>query len=253
MDEQPRRRLSPRRAPQPDDGEAARSRTNTGTLDPRKIPFCHALLDAVIDTNVDDYLRDGCGRCAHYKTPSCKVHRWAAELRSLRALLLASDLEEAVKWGSPCYEVDGKNVAMLISFKDSCVLSFFQGALLEDPDGALEAAGPNSRHARLLRFHSPEDVARRETVTERLLRQAIEVARSGKRVPRALDEERLPTELERRLAADPALRAAFDGLTPGRRRSHALHVSGAKQSETRERRVDRCAADILAGRGWGER
>lgn len=203
--------------------------------------------------SVDDFLRDGCGRCARYATPSCKVHRWDATLRALRALVLERGLVEDVKWGFPCYAIDGKNVVMISALEERCALAFFQGAALVDHDDLLVAAGPNSRIARQLVFRSAEEVEARRAVASRLIDQAVVLARAGTKVAREPAREPVPEELARRLAEDPALRRAFDALTPGRRRSHVLHVGGAKQSETRARRVERCVPEILAGRGHQER
>ncbi len=205
-------------------------------------------------TSVDAYLRDGCGRCEQYQTPTCKVLLWTPALEALRALLLASGLVEEMKWGSPCYTLGGKNVAMIVSFRESCALQFFQGTSLVDPDGLLESPGPNSKSVRWIKFRSVDDVAPRLAQADRLLQQAIALERSGTKVSAGPAEpEPMPDELASRLAADTALLQAFEALTPGRRRSHILHITGAKQSETRERRIDRCAVDILAGRGFNER
>jgi uncharacterized protein YdeI (YjbR/CyaY-like superfamily) len=204
-------------------------------------------------TGVDAYLRDGCGRCEHYQTPQCKVLLWTKPLEALRALVLAAGLEEEMKWGSPCYTLGGKNVVMISSFKAFCALQFFKGAALEDPEGLLVTPGPNSRFARYLKFTSLEEVKAKRTQVKRFLDQALALERAGTKIAPSKEREPVPEEFARRLAADPELRKAFASLTPGRQRSHVLHVSGAKQSETRERRVDRCATDILAGRGFNER
>jgi uncharacterized protein YdeI (YjbR/CyaY-like superfamily) len=204
-------------------------------------------------SNVDSYLQDGCGRCDDYRTPACKVHRWADCLVALREQLARSGLVETMKWGCPCYTLDGKNVAMIAAFRESCALSFFRGAALPDPDGLLESAGPNSHHARLVRFTTLEQVTTRAEALGRLLAAAVAHERSGVKPTRAPAQDPVPEELQRRLDTDEALRAAFGALTPGRQRSHVLHVSGAKQTETRARRVERCAEDILAGRGFNER
>jgi len=203
--------------------------------------------------SVDAYLRDGCGRCEHYRTPQCKVHPWTDALRALRAAALEAGLTETMKWGSPCYTLGDANVLMLVAFRESCALSFFQGAGLDDPDGALEAPGPNSRFGRYLRFRSAGEVAARRTTLDRLLAQAIALARAGTKLEVAPAAEPVPGELERLLAADPTLKRAFEALTPGRRRSHILHIAGAKQSETRTRRAEKCAPEIRAGRGFQER
>lgn len=205
------------------------------------------------NTSVESFLEDGCGRCEHFKTPACKVHLWTAPLEALRELLLAAGLGEEMKWGSPCYTLNGKNVIMLVALKDCCAISFFKGAALVDDEGLLESPGPNSRFGRYLKFRSLADVKARKKVTKKLIEQAIELERAGKKVTPPSAVEPVPAELKQRLETDAKLRKAFEALTPGRRRSHILHVSGAKQSETRERRVDRCAEDIFAGRGFNER
>jgi len=207
---------------------------------------------AINTTSVDAYLRDGCGRCDRYRTPECKVHPWTEALTALRELVLAAGLTEAMKWGAPCYTLEGKNVVGVAALKDACALSFFKGALLEDPDGVLEAPGPNSRHVRYLKFSSAKQVRARRKLIQALLGQAIALQRAGKRVAPPAAEP-LPAELQARLDADPPLAAAFAALTPGRRRSHALYVSGAKQASTRATRAERCAAKILAGKGYTER
>lgn len=207
----------------------------------------------MVQTSVQGYFADGCGRCDNFATPACKVHLWTAPLGALRELLQEAGLEELMRWGSPCYAVDGGNVLMLTSFKEFCALSFFKGTLLPDPEGLLESPGPNSQAMRLLKFTSLAQVEERREATRALIRAAIEVERSGAKVVFTPGREPVPEELAARLEADPALRAAFDALTPGRQRSHVLFVGGAKQSATRASRVDKCVPKILAGKGFQDR
>lgn len=204
-------------------------------------------------TSVDAYLADGCGRCELYQTPQCKVHSWTETLKALRTLLLDSGLTEEMKWGSPCYTLEGKNVVLLGALKDSCTLGFFKGVLLTDERGDLEPPGPNSQAVRLFKFTSPKEVRAQRTLVVRFIEEALALERAGAQVTFLKSPEPMPAELRTRLDVDPALSAAFEALTPGRRRSHVLHVSGAKQSKTREARVERCAPKILAGRGFNER
>ena len=171
----------------------------------------------------------------------------------MRALLLETELVEEMKWGSPCYTLDGKNVLMMSSFRDTAFVSFFKGVALDDPEGVLESPGPNSRFARNLKFRSVEDLVERRHSAQQLIRQAIELERSGRKITVDAPAEPMPEELEERLAADPELRRQFDALTPGRRRSHVLHIGGGKQSATRLRRVEKCVPKIVAGKGFNER
>lgn len=202
--------------------------------------------------SVDAYIRDGCGRCDLYRTPECKVLLWTEPLEALRDLLLESELVEEMKWGNPCYTLDGKNVIMLASVRRHCALSFFKGAALEDEGGLLSKPGPNSRYARLFTFTSSDEVEHHEDAIKGFIEQAINLERDGVEVI-VDDDDELPAELEHRLSTDPDLQRAFDALTPGRQRSHILHVSGAKKSETRARRAEKCVARILLGKGFNER
>lgn len=204
------------------------------------------------NTSVESYLAEGCGRCERFQTPECKVHTWAEVLVALRELLGQTELSETMKWGSPCYTLGGKNVVSLSALNDAALLSFFKGAILPDPESLLEKPGPNSRHARYLKFVSLEDLEEHRDPTLALLAAAIEAQRQGKRVE-GKPQEAMPAELQAALDADEALAAAFAALTPGRRRSHVLHVSGAKQSKTRVKRAERCAEKIFAGKGFNER
>lgn len=205
------------------------------------------------NTSVDSFLADGCGRCDHFRTPQCKVHQWTEPLGVLRQLLRASELTEEMKWGSPCYTLDGKNVVMLAAFTDHCAISFLQGALLTDEGGRLERPGANTHAARVVRFTTAGEVRAQRAALQGFVEEAVALARSGARVPPPPQSEPVPEELQARLDADPALRAAFEALTPGRQRSYVLHVSGAKQSRTRAARVERCIPKIHAGKGFHER
>ena len=177
---------------------------------------------------------------------------WPGELRAIRPVLLDAGLAEDLKWGKPCYSHDGANIAILQEMKGFLALMFFKGALLADPEGVLESQGPNSRSAKRMTFTSPDDVARLAPTIAAYVAEAIDVEEAGLAVEPAPELE-LAAELAERLAGDPALAAAFDGLTPGRRREYNLHISEAKKAETREARIDKVAPKILAGKGFRDR
>lgn len=205
------------------------------------------------NTNVDSFLTEGCGRCAKFRTPACKALHWNAPLVALRATLLASGLTEEMKWGFPCYTLGGKNVAMLLALKDHCGVSFFRGAELKAAEGLLESAGENSQTSKQFRFRSLQEVQAQRGVLVTLLEEALKLERGGARKRVATPKMAMPDELGALLSADATVRAAWEALTPGRRRSHLLHVSGAKQVETRVRRAEGCVAFVLEGRGFNER
>lgn len=177
---------------------------------------------------------------------------WPGEIAALRPILVGCGLTEGIKWGKPCYMHGDKNVVILQEMKDFLSLMFFKGALLEDPEGVLEAPGPDSRSARRIRFTSAGEVARLAETVRSYVAAAVILEDSGMEVE-PVPELVLAVELQDRLDGDPALRTAFEALTPGRRREHNLFVSGAKRAETRLARVDKCAPRILEGKGLRER
>jgi uncharacterized protein YdeI (YjbR/CyaY-like superfamily) len=59
----------------------------------------------------------------------------------------------------------------------------------------------------------------------------------------------MPEEFQHQLDKNASLKSAFEALTPGRQRGYLLYFSGAKQSKTREARVEKCLPRILDGLG----
>jgi uncharacterized protein YdeI (YjbR/CyaY-like superfamily) len=178
--------------------------------------------------------------------------RWRQEACELRTILLQCGLAEHFKWGKPCYTHDGNNICIIQRMKNFLALLFFKGALLEDPDGVLEVQGPNSRAGYRMRFTSLADVARLRGSVEACVREAIEVENAGREMDPAEDPD-YPEELIDRFDEDPALKAAFARLTPGRQRGYILHFSDAKQAKTRAARIEKYRCDILDGKGLHDR
>jgi uncharacterized protein YdeI (YjbR/CyaY-like superfamily) len=183
-----------------------------------------------------------------------KVHgkekRWSSEFAALRQLCLASGLNEELKWGQACYDLNGSNVLLIHGFKDYCALLFMRGALLKDPKGLLIQQTKNVQSARQLRFTSLADVTKHKSAIKAYIADAIAVDKSGAKVAKkATAQFDVPEEFLNRLDDDPKLAEAFHALTPGRQRGYLLHFAGAKQSATRAARVDKHAPRILKGLG----
>lgn len=190
-----------------------------------------------MNPKVDGYLR--------------KNKKWQKELSALRMIILdCPPLIEDIKWRTPCYTVDNKNVVMIGAFKEACTLSFIKGALLKDPDRILAQPGENTQSVRVIRFTDADQIVKMKPTLKRFIQQAIEVEQSGMKVAfRQITEHKVPQELQERLDKNPTLKAAFRALTPGRQRAYLLYVSSAKQSGTRAARVEKCMPCILKGKG----
>lgn len=203
-----------------------------------------------LNPQVDQFLAIGCGRCALVGTPACKVHPWKEALECLRGLLLEEGLKEELKWSMPCYTLNNKNVAMLAAFKDFCSLSFFKGVLLTDHAGLLSFAGENSRSAKLIRIQDAKEVRKLKPKIRELVREAIDLEIKGAKVDFKASPLPPPCpEFLDIMKSNPALKKAFDALSPGRQRGYLIHFSSAKQSNTRRSRIEKFSPKILAGKG----
>lgn len=207
-----------------------------------------------MNPKVDMYLTDGCGRCPLGGTPNCKVNNWQKEMKHVRRIILDCGLTEELKWGVPCYTFQKSNIAVLAAFKDYCSLSFFKGALLSDSDSILSRPGENTQSARLIRFTSVKEIIKMEPALKTYLYEAIEVEKAGLKVNyKKVNEFIFPEEFKKKLNEIPALKTAFEALTPGRQKGYLLYFSEAKQSKTREQRVEKYLLQILNGKGINDK
>lgn len=180
--------------------------------------------------------------------------RWRDELAALRTILLATPLTEELKWLQPCYTLGDKNVLLVHSLKDACVLAFLKGALLTDPHGLLTKPGANTQAGRWMKFSSLREVAEREGAIRAYVLEAVEVEKAGLEVEyKQTSDLEVPAELRARWNEVPALKMAFHALTPGRQRGYLLHFSAPKQAKTRLARIERWTPQILEGRGIHDR
>ena len=205
-----------------------------------------------MDPKVDLYLADGCGRCALYATPQCKVIPWQKELAALRAIVLDCGLTEELKWGVPCYTFQDCNIAIVSAFKAYCSISFFKGVLLQDAHGILVQQGEHSQAARLIKFTNIQQIIAQESTLKTYIYEAIEVEKAGLKVEFKKNPEPIPEEFQRKLDEIPTLKAAFEALTPGRQRGYILYFSQPKQAKSREARVEKCVPRIFQGKGLNE-
>lgn len=179
--------------------------------------------------------------------------RWSAEYAALRQLCLASGLNEELKWGQACYDLEGSNVVLIHGFKEYCALLFMKGALLKDPKGILIQQTKNVQAGRQIRFASLADVHKQKSAIKAYIAEAIAVEKSGARVKKkSVAQFDVPEEFQRRLNDDIELAKAFRALTPGRQTGYLLYFAAAKQTTTRAARVEKHAPRILKGLGLND-
>ena len=209
--------------------------------------------DRAMITDVEDYFALGCGRCDRFATPDCSTRRWLKGLMTLRRILKDAGLTETAKWGHPCYMHADRNIAIIGAFREDFRLTFFNAALLRDPEGVLEKQGPNTKHADCLRFTDNDSPARLEPTLRAYLAEAMGYAEKGILPPKEPSGVELPLELVEALDADPELAEAFAALTPGRQKSYVILLSSAKTAATKLARIEKSRAKILAGKGAQDR
>src|SRR6267142_939102 len=178
-----------------------------------------------------------------------KARRWQEEFEKLRMICLGCGLTEELKWGVPCYTFEKRNIVLIHGFKEYCALLFVKGALLNDPRGILIQQTKNVQAARQIRFTNVREIVKMKPILKAYIYEAIEVEKAGLKVNfKKTKEFDTPEEFQNKLNKNPALKKAFNALTPGRQRAYILYFSQPKQSKTREARVEKCMPRILNGK-----
>ena len=179
-----------------------------------------------------------------------KAEKWQVEIRKLRKIVLDCHLTEELKWGCPCYTFEKSNIVLIHVFKEYCALLFFKGALLKDPKSILVQQTENVQAARQIRFTGIQEIVEMESDLKGYIYEAVQVEEAGLKVPlKKTKEYTIPEEFQKKLDEIPALKTAFEALTPGRQRGYLLYFSSAKQSKTRQDRVEKYMQQILDGKG----
>jgi uncharacterized protein YdeI (YjbR/CyaY-like superfamily) len=182
-----------------------------------------------------------------------KAEKWKEEYEKLRNIVLDCELTEEFKWMHPCYTFDKKNIVLIHGFKEYCALLFHKGALLKDAHGILIQQTENVQAARQIRFTNVQEIVEMETILKAYINEAVEVEKAGLEVSfKETKEYIIPEELQNKFNEIPALKTAFESLTPGRQRAYILHFSGPKQSKTRESRIEKYMKQILNGKGLND-
>ncbi len=175
---------------------------------------------------------------------------WQKELEPLRKIVLDCGLNEELKWGCPCYTFERANIVLIHVFKEYCALLFFKGALLNDTNGILVQQTKNVQSARQIRFTNLKEIVKMKAILKTYIYEAIEIERAGLKVTyKKTSEFNIPDEFQIKLDKSKGLKKAFDALTPGRQRAYIFYFSQAKQSKTRESRVEKYIPQILKGKG----
>jgi uncharacterized protein YdeI (YjbR/CyaY-like superfamily) len=189
-----------------------------------------------LNPRVDEYLK--------------KAEKWQQESKKLRKIILDCGLTEESKWGKPCYTFQNSNVVIIQGFKEYCALLFCKGVLLKDANRILIQQTENVQAARQIRFTHLRQIVEMEPIVKAYVREAVEVEKAGLEVNyKKTSEFTIPEELQNKLRELPALKTAFEALTPGRQRAYILYFSAPKQSKTRESRIEKCRQKILGGKG----
>ena len=182
-----------------------------------------------------------------------KAKNWHKELEQLRMIVLDCGLTEELKWGVPCYTFQKSNIVLIHVFKEYCALLFFKGALLHDAKGILIQQTKNVQAARQIRFTDVREIVKMKPILKAYIYEAIEVEKAGLKVKlKKTTEFIIPEEFKNKLDKIPALKTAFNALTPGRQRAYILYFSAPKQSKTRESRVEKCMQQILNRKGLND-
>ena len=197
------------------------------------------MTDSRMNPKVDEFLSE--------------TKKWRKEFEKLRRIVLDCQLTEELKWGVPCYTFQDKNIVLIHGFKEYCAILFVKGALLHDAEGILVQQTQNVQAGRQIRFTDVRGIVGMEAILKAYIDEAIEIEKAGLEVDFKKNTEfKLPEEFQNKCVELPALKTAFEALTPGRQRAYILYFSAPKQSKTREARVEKCIQQILKGKGLND-
>lgn len=179
-----------------------------------------------------------------------KAGRWQEEVEKMRTIALDTGLTEELKWGCPCYALNGTNIVLIHYFKEYCAYLFFKGALMNDANGILIQQTENVQSARQVRFTSVAEIVELEPVLKAYIHEAIEIEKAGLKVEMKKTKDfAVAEEFQAKLDAMPVLKNAFEALTPGRQKGYLLYFAQAKQAKTREARIEKYIPHIMEGKG----
>jgi uncharacterized protein YdeI (YjbR/CyaY-like superfamily) len=181
-----------------------------------------------------------------------EVKKWSKELEVLRSILLDYAFEEEMKWNSPCYTRNGKNVIIIQGFKEYFAIMFFKGALLKDGNHQLRQPG-EVQAGRQFRLKNMEELVEKEQIIRHFIQEAIVIEESGAKVDmKKPNDFEMPEELLTYFEQNPTVGEAFYQLTPGRQKAYAVFVAGAKQYQTKLDRIEKNVSRILKKKGLND-
>lgn len=206
-----------------------------------------------MNSKVDEIIAHGCGRCSLSNTPNCKMIKWTKVLSLLRNILLECNLTEEVKWGQPTYTFQNSNIALIHGFKEYCAIMFFKGALLKDTNKILVQQTENVQSTRQIRFTDFNQINKLADIIKTYIFEAIEIEKAGFKIEYKKTEEfKIPEELLNKFKQIEEFKSSFYKLTPGRQRGYLLYFAAAKQSKTREERIEKYFQKIMEAKGLND-
>lgn len=180
--------------------------------------------------------------------------QWHDALSRLRKLLNQSELTECIKWGTPVYTLNNKNVAAIGAFKNHVGLWFFNGVFLEDKaDKLVNAQEGKTKGMRQWNFKKDEDLD--EALITSYINESVANQKAGKEIKPEKQQASMsiPIELNNAFTQDNKLKTQFESLPPYKQKEYVEHISSAKREATRLSRLNKAIPLILSGTGLNDK
>ncbi len=177
-------------------------------------------------------------------------HPFRNALGILRDIASKTSAMATHKWGAPVYTINNKNIFAILRFKSHFGIWFYNGVYLTDPKNVLENAQDGKTKAmRHWKFYREGDIDRAGVLA--YIKEAIENHEKGRewKPERKSSELNLPHMLIQALDRNKAINAAFEKLTPYKRREYCQFISEAKLEKTKESRLEKILPLIAKGIG----
>jgi len=182
-------------------------------------------------------------------------HHYQKAVGKLRDLALQTGMDETFKWAFPTYTWQNKNVVAVCRFKNHFGIWFYNGVFLNDPHNVLENAQEGKTQAmRHWKFKSIEEIDAKKVLA--YMNEALENEKKGiKLAPKKKKPIKVvvPQLLQDALNKNINTHAAFEKLSPSKRRDYAEYIANAKQEKTKLSRLENILPMIAAGTGLNDK
>ena len=189
------------------------------------------------------------------KAPNWSAYnnQWTDAEEFMQQLIVKTNLEKTIKWGTEVYTFNNKNVIGWGGFKYFFSLWFYNGVFLSDPEKVLVSASDGkTKSLRQWRFSKVDDMNEKKILA--YINESIQTIKDGKEIKPDVFEEKKPEGIFKDfLDSNTDVKTAFEKLTKGKQKEYVVYIDEAKQEKTKITRLEKIKELILQNKGLNDK